>query len=127
MAAFWGMIFLSMADDSIFYPILWIMLIISLFVSVMALWKWKVGVRAGAEPGAAIHGGGSVGARAIPRAGLGALPGRRGRFPAVPGQAQPGVPGQARAWAWLCSRLVDAPLSLTAFCAHIGWEAKDVS
>ncbi|XP_040554241.1 uncharacterized protein LOC121113195 [Gallus gallus] len=41
MAAFWGMIFLSMADDSIFYPILWIMLIISLFVSVMALWKWK--------------------------------------------------------------------------------------
>ena len=123
-----------MADDSIFYPILWIMLIISLFVSVLALWKWKVGVRAGAEPGAAIHGGGSVGARAIPRAGLGALPGRRGRFPAVPGQAQPGVPGQARAWAWLCPGLVgaaeaagDALLSLTAFCAHIGWEAKDVS
>ena len=65
MAAFWGMIFLSMADDSIFYPILWIMLIISLFVSVMALWKWKVGVRAGAEPGAAIHGGGSVVAKCL--------------------------------------------------------------
>lgn len=70
MADFWGMrFFLGLEDDDIFYPILGIMLIVSLFVFIMALWKWKVGVRAGAEPGAATHGGGSVGSG--PSAGLG--------------------------------------------------------
>ncbi|XP_048791038.1 uncharacterized protein LOC125688729 [Lagopus muta] len=82
MADFWGMsFFLSLEDDDIFYPILRIMLNIALFAFMTALWNWKVGVRAGAEPGAATQGGGSEGSG--PSAGLGwALPGRRGRVPA---------------------------------------------
>ncbi|XP_019468834.1 uncharacterized protein LOC109366306 [Meleagris gallopavo] len=44
MADFWGIsFFLSLEDDDIFYPILGIMLIISLFVCIMALGKWKCG------------------------------------------------------------------------------------
>lgn len=104
MAAFWGMIFLSMADDSIFYPILWIMLIISLFVSVMALWKWKVGVRAGAEPGAAIHGGGRWGPGPSP--GLGWGPCLGGEAVSQRGLARLGLASWGRQGPGLCPGLV---------------------
>ncbi|XP_052544903.1 uncharacterized protein LOC128083549 [Tympanuchus pallidicinctus] len=97
MADFWGMsFFLSLEDDDIFYPILWIMLNIALFAFMTALWNWKVGVRAGAEPGAAAQGGGSEGSG--PSAGLGWGPAWEERpCPSGAGQARLGVPGQAGA------------------------------
>ena len=79
MDTFWGICFFLRLEDVILYCMLWITLILSLLVFIMTLWKWKVGVWAGADPGFATQGGGMLGARAIPRAGLGALTGRRGR------------------------------------------------
>lgn len=82
MADPWGMSFFPSPEAFwAFYSFLWLLLLAFVCFSMMPRAKPQVGGRAGAEAGPAWQGEGSAGARASPRAGLGALPGRGGRVP----------------------------------------------